>query len=64
MQTLIIVENGGRIVRETYEFLGGAGSIINEGEIVANRVALIGKTVLNSGTVVAQDGAIIMAARM
>ncbi len=45
-----------------YEFAGGTGSVINKGTILADSVALIGKRVLNSGTITSPGGLVIMAA--
>ncbi len=46
-----------------YDFSGGSGSVINQGTIVADSmVALIGKKVLNTGTINAPGGLVVMTA--
>ena len=45
-----------------FEFAGGNGSVINRGNITADKVALIGKKVLNTGTISSPGGLVIMAA--
>jgi len=43
-------------------FAGGNGAVINRGEISAEKVALIGKKVLNTGTITSPNGYVVMAA--
>ena len=43
-------------------FAGGNGAVINQGEIFAEKVALIGKKVLNTGTITSPNGYVVMAA--
>ncbi len=45
-----------------YNFEGGNGSVINEGDITAEKVYLIGKEVVNSGSIHCPGGYVIMAA--
>lgn len=45
-----------------YAFSGGSGAVVNQGDIIAQSVALIGKKVLNSGTITSQEGYVVMAA--
>ncbi len=45
-----------------YRFEGGYGDVINKGNISAEKVALIGKHVLNAGTIISPNGYVIMAA--
>ena len=45
-----------------YEFAGGGGSVINEGDISAAAVYLIGRQVANSGTISCPAGYVVMAA--
>ncbi|MFH1616886.1 MAG: Ig-like domain-containing protein [Planctomycetota bacterium] len=43
-----------------YEFSGGFGSVINYGDISAENVALIGKKVLNAGTITSPGGYVML----
>ena len=43
-------------------FAGGNAAVINEGNISAQKVALIGKKVLNTGTITSPNGYVVMAA--
>ena len=45
-----------------YRFAGGNGAVINNGNITAQQVNLIGRQVLNAGTIVSPQGCVIMAA--
>ena len=45
-----------------YSFGGGNGAVVNYGDIVADKAALIGKQVLNAGSIVCPQGVVIMAA--
>ncbi|MCJ7729154.1 MAG: filamentous hemagglutinin N-terminal domain-containing protein, partial [Sedimentisphaerales bacterium] len=45
-----------------YNFAGGNGSVINSGDISAEKVYLIGKQVANSGTISCPAGYVVMAA--
>ncbi len=45
-----------------YAFAGGSGAVINQGDIIAQNVALIGNQVLNSGTITSPEGYVVMAA--
>jgi filamentous hemagglutinin family protein len=45
-----------------YNFVGGNGSVTNSGDIVAEKVYLIGKQVANSGSISCPAGYVIMAA--
>jgi len=45
-----------------YAFAGGNGAVVNHGDITARRVALIGKQVLNAGTITSPEGYVVMAA--
>ena len=45
-----------------YRFAGGNGAVINNGNITAQQVNLIGRQVLNAGTIVSPHGCVIMAA--
>jgi len=45
-----------------YEFAGGNGSVINEGDISAQSVYLVGKQVINAGNIQCPDGYVVMAA--
>ncbi|MHC4501430.1 MAG: autotransporter outer membrane beta-barrel domain-containing protein, partial [Planctomycetota bacterium] len=45
-----------------YNFTGGNGSVINSGDILAERVYLIGKQVANSGSISCPAGYVVMAA--
>ena len=45
-----------------YQFSGGNGAVFNYGDISAQKVDLIGKQVLNAGTITSPDGYVIMAA--
>jgi filamentous hemagglutinin family protein len=44
-----------------YDFVGGDGSVINSGDITAERVYLIGKQVANSGNISCPAGYVVMA---
>ncbi len=43
-------------------FVGGNAAVINQGNISAQKVALIGKKVLNTGTITSPNGYVVMAA--
>ncbi len=43
-------------------FMGGNGSVVNRGDILAEKVALIARQVINSGTINCPDGALVIAA--
>ncbi|MHC4365741.1 MAG: two-partner secretion domain-containing protein, partial [Planctomycetota bacterium] len=43
-------------------FAGGNAAVINQGNISAQKVALIGKKVLNTGTITSPNGYVVMAA--
>ncbi|MHC4618085.1 MAG: two-partner secretion domain-containing protein, partial [Planctomycetota bacterium] len=45
-----------------YEFAGGDGAVINNGDISAQRVYLIGKQVINAGNIQCPSGYVVMAA--
>ncbi len=45
-----------------YAFAGGNGAVVNHGDITAESVALIGKKVLNAGTITSPEGYVVMAA--
>jgi len=45
-----------------YSFVGGNGSVTNAGDILAEKVYLIGKKVANSGNISCPDGYVVMAA--
>ena len=45
-----------------YNFVGGNGAVINEGDISAEKAYLIGKQVTNSGTISCPAGYVVMAA--
>jgi len=45
-----------------YEFAGGNGSVINQGNISADSVYLVGKEVINAGNIQCPDGYVVMAA--
>jgi len=45
-----------------YNFAGGSGSVINHGDISAEKVYLIGKQIANSGTISCPTGYVIMTA--
>jgi len=45
-----------------YNFVGGNGSVINAGDILAEKVYLIGKQVANSGNISCPAGYVVMAA--
>ncbi|GAG20256.1 unnamed protein product, partial [marine sediment metagenome] len=45
-----------------YAFTGGNGAVVNHGDITAESVALIGKKVLNAGTITSLEGYVVMAA--
>jgi len=49
-------------IKGNYSFVGGKGSVINRGDISAEKVALIGRQVLNSGTIRCPNGYVILAA--
>ena len=42
-------------------FTGAAGAVVNEGSIRADRVCLVGRTVENAGSIVAEEGTIALA---
>ena len=44
-----------------YNFVGGEGSVINEGDIFAEKVYLIGRQVANSGSISCPSGYVVMA---
>ncbi|MHC4315741.1 MAG: two-partner secretion domain-containing protein, partial [Planctomycetota bacterium] len=44
-----------------YNFVGGEGSVINEGDIFAEKVYLIGRQVANSGSISCPAGYVVMA---
>jgi filamentous hemagglutinin family protein len=48
-------------LNEQYHFAGGNGSVVNHGDISAEKVHLIGKHVVNSGTINCPDGCMVMA---
>ena len=45
-----------------YEFAGGNGAVVNNGDIAAQRVYLVGKQVTNAGSIKCPDGYVVMAA--
>ncbi len=45
-----------------HEFAGGNGSVINQGNISAQNVYLVGKQVINAGKIQCPDGYVVMAA--
>jgi len=45
-----------------YAFAGGNGAVVNQGDITAHSVALIGKKVLNAGEITSPGGYVVMAA--
>ncbi|UCG48748.1 MAG: filamentous hemagglutinin N-terminal domain-containing protein, partial [Phycisphaerales bacterium] len=45
-----------------YNFVGGAGSVLNQGDITAEKVYLIGRQVANSGSISCPGGYVVMAA--
>ncbi|MFB0551997.1 MAG: filamentous hemagglutinin N-terminal domain-containing protein, partial [Phycisphaerae bacterium] len=45
-----------------YTFAGGNGAVVNQGDITAQSVALIGKRVLNAGIITSPEGYVVMAA--
>ena len=49
-------------INGSYNFAGGNGAVINDGDISAQRVYLIGKQVTNSGNISCPAGYVVMAA--
>jgi len=45
-----------------YEFAGGNGAVVNNGDITAQSVYLVGKQVTNAGSIKCPDGYVVMAA--
>jgi filamentous hemagglutinin family protein len=45
-----------------YAFAGGNGAVVNNGDIAAENVALIGNKVLNAGTITSPGGYVVLAA--
>jgi filamentous hemagglutinin family protein len=49
-------------LNQRYSFAGGDGSVVNSGEISAESVYLVGKEVINSGSIRCPNGSVVMAA--
>ncbi len=49
-------------INGNYKFFGGYGDVINRGDIIAEKVALIAKNVANYGNITCPDGFVVMAA--
>ncbi|MBI2190802.1 MAG: filamentous hemagglutinin N-terminal domain-containing protein, partial [Planctomycetes bacterium] len=46
----------------SWEFLDGTGSVVNEGLLKGDRLLLVGRNVVNRGTLMAADGMVLIAA--
>lgn len=49
-------------LRNMNQFTNASGSVVNDGTIIADFVGLVGKSVINHGSIVAPQGAVVMGA--